>query len=134
MSHVFQKLQTTTGSCQNRSVAIKEKKKEIHRLGISNLMWGALKRGEEPDTLVILYKYSARYFDEKLVFLPLWHLEIITICENSPLFTIQPFYCFSGKNLVSVHGYLYKTNFHQHRYKRFCVIVLMECRNSLWLH
>lgn len=71
MSHVFQKLQTTAGSFQNRSVAIKGEKinKEIYRLGICNLMWGALERGEEPDPLVILYKDLARSFDQKLVFL-----------------------------------------------------------------
>lgn len=46
-----------------------KKNKEIYRLGICNLMWGALERGEEPDPLVILYKDLARSFDQKLVFL-----------------------------------------------------------------
>lgn len=46
-----------------------KKNKEIYRLGICNLMWGALERGEEPDPLVILYKDLARSSDQKLVFL-----------------------------------------------------------------
>lgn len=54
----------------NTSVGIKGKKK-IHRLGICNLMWGALESGEEPDPFVILCKDSARSFDPKLVFPPL---------------------------------------------------------------
>lgn len=70
MSHVFQKLQTTAGSCWNRSVAVKGKNnKEIYRLEICNLMWGALESGKEHDSLVILYKDSARSLNQKSVFL-----------------------------------------------------------------